>query len=569
MKKNSSIAIARSLVFVLLALVALSPQAVQAAPLGPFELDRPVLNPGASRFLSVGGGQLREPGLLRLGLYGQYQHDPLVVYRGDDALRDVVQSRWAMGLFAAYAFGPRLELALHLPFVLSQSGQDASALGITSPDSSGLAAPVLGARLGVLSERLSHPFDLSLDVAVALPVGNKDALASDDGVGARVGLGIGKRWGGFDLGGDAGIWLRPRTDVGVSRTSGQQILLAAGMGYTTEAAVRFEVTGLGGVGLSELGNAFELLGGLRIPAGVMEVFALGGPGFGQTAGTPAFRVLLGLAYAPRKKAPPVEDPCARPKAPVSTCPMADWDGDGIANKDDVCPTHPEDRDQFEDTDGCPDPDNDDDKILDVEDSCPLVPGEERFAGCPPPDADKDGVLDPDDACPQEPGPVERKGCPARDTDGDGVLDEVDSCVNEPGPAENQGCPEQEKQLVQITKEKLVILDKVYFDTNKATIKAVSFPLLDQVARVLMEHPEVARVRVEGHTDSRGKDQKNMVLSQGRADSVRTYLIGKGVADDRLTAVGFGETQPIEPNSTTSGRAKNRRVEFIIVSEGTP
>lgn len=117
--------------------------------------------------------------------------------------------------------------------------------------------------------------------------------------------------------------------------------------------------------------------------------------------------------------------------------------------------------------------------------------------------------------------------------------------------------------VVITKEKLDIKDKVFFETGKAIIKPESFKLLDEIAGILLDHPEILMVRIEGHTDARGAEADNLRLSQARAESVRTYFEGKGVEVTRLGAVGFGETRPLDPALTTKAYDKNRRVEFFI------
>lgn len=121
----------------------------------------------------------------------------------------------------------------------------------------------------------------------------------------------------------------------------------------------------------------------------------------------------------------------------------------------------------------------------------------------------------------------------------------------------------------LEKTRIVILDKVFFEFNKAVIKPESFPLLDEVAGVIITHPDVGRIQVEGHTDDKGKDQYNLDLSQKRAEAVREYLIGKGVEPDRLVAKGFGETRPIADNKTEDGRSQNRRVEFNLIDQVEP
>ncbi|MFO0694752.1 MAG: OmpA family protein [Polyangiales bacterium] len=264
-----------------------------------------------------------------------------------------------------------------------------------------------------------------------------------------------------------------------------------------------------------------------------------------------------------ERAEPVhEEP---PLVPTPT----DNDGDGILNEVDQCPEVPEDRDNYQDEDGCPDPDNDSDRVLDVDDRCPMEPedldGYEDQDGCPELDNDGDGVVDLEDRCPLQAGVIENRGCPDTDRDSDTVPDRADNCPDEPGPPENHGCAQQ--QLVVIQGDRLEILEKVYFRTNSHIIDRRSNALLDNVAAVLNAHPEIQMIRIEGHTDSRGNAQRNLALSQRRANSVMQYLIRRGrVARTRLTAQGFGPNQPIYPNATTEAEYEaNRRVEFRIVN----
>lgn len=124
--------------------------------------------------------------------------------------------------------------------------------------------------------------------------------------------------------------------------------------------------------------------------------------------------------------------------------------------------------------------------------------------------------------------------------------------------------------VKVSEQAIIILDKVYFETDKDVIKPESYGLLDQVAAIFKSHPEIKKVEISGHTDSQGKDAYNLDLSDRRAKAVRTYLINKGVAAERMDAKGYGETKPIATNATAAGRAQNRRVEFnILVREEAP
>jgi len=242
--------------------------------------------------------------------------------------------------------------------------------------------------------------------------------------------------------------------------------------------------------------------------------------------------------------------------------MADRDGDGVADEVDKCPESPEDPDGFRDDDGCPDLDNDEDGVPDADDGCPLEVGPVGNRGCPILDGDGDGLDDDVDRCPKEPGPAANEGCPWPDTDGDGLKDPDDRCPNEAGPADNGGCA---YKLVEVTEDRIVLRQTVFFQTGKAKIKTQSLALLDEVAMAMQDHPTF-RVRVEGHTDSVGNDQRNMRLSQARADAVRRYLMSRGISASRLVAVGYGEENPLDDNATEAGRAVNRRVEFHILSK---
>jgi OOP family OmpA-OmpF porin len=260
------------------------------------------------------------------------------------------------------------------------------------------------------------------------------------------------------------------------------------------------------------------------------------------------------------------------KAPAPPPKVGDKDHDGILDNVDKCPMDPEDKDGFEDEDGCPDPDNDKDGIADIKDKCPLEPedkdGFQDDDGCPDPDNDTDGIPDVSDKCPNDAedkdGFEDDDGCPDPDNDKDGVPDLADKCPNDPGPADNNGCPKKYEHIV-VTEEKIELRQKIFFDTNKATIQPRSFGLLDEIANVLRSRPTMT-VRIEGHTDSRGKRGHNMELSAARAESVRQHFVGLGIETARMDAKGYGPDQPIETNRTVAGREKNRRVEFIITKQ---
>ncbi len=121
--------------------------------------------------------------------------------------------------------------------------------------------------------------------------------------------------------------------------------------------------------------------------------------------------------------------------------------------------------------------------------------------------------------------------------------------------------------VVLTPSAIKIADKVQFRFGSAELDPVSFSLLDEVAKMLVDNPQIDLLQVEGHTDAVGSDAANKKLSQARAESVRTYLAGKNVNKKRLVAKGFGEEKPIADNATQEGADANRRVEFNILKQG--
>ena len=232
----------------------------------------------------------------------------------------------------------------------------------------------------------------------------------------------------------------------------------------------------------------------------------------------------------------------------SGCPI-DRDGDGIVDKDDACP----DIKGVASAKGCPDQDGD--GITDADDRCPQVKGITTLKGCP--DTDGDGLTDTEDLCPDEAGGSALKGCPDRDKDN--VADRDDKCPDEAGIAANKGCPEVKEEVKQLFTE---ALQGIEFETGKDIIRPSSFGILDNVVKVMIEHPEYL-LEINGHTDNTGDSASNLQLSQKRADAVKNYLIRKGVASARMTAKGFGDSSPVADNKTQAGKAKNRRVEFKI------
>jgi outer membrane protein OmpA-like peptidoglycan-associated protein len=225
------------------------------------------------------------------------------------------------------------------------------------------------------------------------------------------------------------------------------------------------------------------------------------------------------------------------------------------------------------TNGCPPapPDRDQDGIVDAEDACPDVPGvktdDPKTNGCPP-DRDHDGIVDAEDACPDTPGvktdDPKTNGCPPPppDRDKDGIADADDACPDVPGEKtddpKTNGCPP-----ARIEQDEIKISKQVQFKFDSDEILPESDLLLGAIVGVLTEHPEITRVRIEGHTDDRGTEAYNLKLSDRRAASVVKWLVKHGIAKDRLTSKGFGRSRPLDKSTTDEARALNRRVELHI------
>ncbi len=242
-------------------------------------------------------------------------------------------------------------------------------------------------------------------------------------------------------------------------------------------------------------------------------------------------------------------------------PESDKDGDGVLDEYDSCP----DVAGLKEFSGCPDTDGD--GVQDSMDACPEQKGDKKLMGCP--DTDGDSIADKDDACPTEAGTIATKGCP--DKDGDTVIDSEDQCPDQPGLKEDKGCPKKvEVQKIEnvASKIELDILENakyVHFRTGTAVIEETSHGMLDLVAEVMKFHPDDI-LELEGHTDSQGAPDRNMKLSQDRADAVKVYLVTKGVGAGSIATTAKGQNEPVSDNTTEKGRSLNRRVEMKILKK---
>jgi outer membrane protein OmpA-like peptidoglycan-associated protein len=469
--------------------------------------------------------------------------------------------------------------------------------------------------------------DLAIYAPISLPTGNQANYFGDPSVTVSPALAISREFAvGTRVAANFGYRIRPEFTVVSGVPIDDQFRFGVGVGHRFKkaqdiplgVAISFtgEIPGIKDDDVKALtpksgyANPMELLASLEYDVSKeIQFFAGGGFGLGKGQTAPDFRVFGGAKFYIRDRDADSDgieddkDQCRTEAEDLDKiqdtdgCPETDADGDGVADEADGAPLDAEDKDNFEDADGVPDPDNDKDGFLDGADKCPTEAGIAENEGCPDRDRDgdgivdrldkcadaaedkdgfqdedgcvdadndNDGVVDAKDQCVDKAGPVENRGCPDTDRDGDSVVDRLDNCPDEAGTADNKGC--KAKQLVEITKEKLVILDKVYFGSGSDKILPKSFTLLNNVASVLKTHPEVKKVVVEGHTDNKGKPEANKALSQKRAESVVAYLVKQGVEPARLSAAGYGQEKPIASNDTEPGRAENRRVDFVLPSE---
>lgn len=518
-----------------------------------------------------------DQGHLRFGvqLHLDYARNPLVLETmqpsADSEILAIVRDQLVGHVNVSVGFFERLVVYGGVPVNLMMNGEDT--FGVLSADGASLGDAFLGGRLR-LAGKSEDLFGLGLQATVTFPTADaanrQQNFAGESQVTFHPEALFEARPGGVRITGNVGGRIRGDEPI-------ENVLLGHeltyGLGVTVPLlADDFRLDGHVEVyGATNFENFFgreesplEAIAGLKLhtPYGLTAGLAAG-PGFLRGIGSPDVRVVAMLGWAlPEQR----DDPPPEPKPTPEPTPK-DTDGDGIVDAEDRCPSEPEDLDGFEDEDGCPDPDNDGDGVPDVADGAPMQPedadGYEDLDGVPDPDNDGDGVLDEADACPTEAGAVENRGCVDSDRDGDSVVDRMDNCPDEPGTVENHGC--RKKQKVVLRENRLEILDNVYFRTNRDVIQRRSKAMLRNVARVLNSHPEIRTVRIEGHTDTRGRRGHNVRLSQRRAESVLRFLVKHGVDADRLEARGFGPDRPlVEDARTKAEHAQNRRVEFKIL-----
>jgi len=547
-------------------------------------------------------------------------------------LRYNVENLITPNLQAAFGIAGILELGLTLPFMVISGDSNPDYLGVVGPnddESFGFSSQGVGdvgahAKIRFLNTS-KHPVGLAVLGSIYFKAGyDENKWLGENGMTLQPAVIVDKEFGRGTLKLGVNVGARIRLNEEADRTFVNAPVPAAGMDpmipgtgvqvvapateLTFGGAIAYalvkqkfdiigEVFGSAPLGDSENYAPLEGIVGLKLYLARISFLLLGGGmGFMPTAvaaGNPDARAFLGIVFEPNigdRDGDGIKDDVDKcPDDPedfddfedLDGCPEPDNDRDGILDEDDKCPNEPEDKDGVEDEDGCPDPDETDrdgDGIKDDVDQCPDDPedkdGFQDTDGCPDPDNDQDGILDVDDLCPNDPEDKDdfqdKDGCPDPDNDKDRILDKNDACPNEPetynGKDDEDGCPD--KGRVVVTSGSIEILDKIYFETNKAVIKPESYPILDAIAATLQGNPDILLVEVGGHADERNTDEYNLRLTQDRSEAVRKYLTDKGVSEGRLKAVGYGESRPIDPRHNEEAWSKNRRVEFIILKRAS-
>jgi outer membrane protein OmpA-like peptidoglycan-associated protein len=536
-------------------------------------------------------GQLRPS----VGLGSDFSYRSLVVYRPDgEVRRSIIRNSVVLHTGGSLVLSDRVRFGLDIPVALYQDGKGGVFNGETyrAPRETDLGDARLGADFRLFG-KYEDAFTLAAGAQLFLPTGTRAAYTGDETFRLNPRLMAAGRVGPLVYGGSMAFAIRAHDQTLAGTELGSEWLFdaAAGVKVADDNLVigpeLYGSTIISGDGAFKTRNT-PVEGLLGAHYTFLEDFRLGtgiGNGWTRGYGSPVFRWVASLEWVPhyveaprdrdRDGIPDNVDACPdTPGIPsndpaTNGCPPPpDRDGDGIIDADDACPDAPGLRTDDPKTNGCPD--RDDDGIVDPIDACPDVPGvktdDPKTNGCPS-DRDRDGVIDAEDACPDEPGiktdDPKTNGCPPpKDRDGDGILDPVDACPDEPGPPnpdpKKNGCP------VAFVKEgQIRILEQVKFRFGKAELDPAGDPILEAVKKILVDHPEIKKVRVEGHTDNKGAAALNMKLSADRAAAVVSWLVKHGIDKKRLTSQGLGLTKPIDSNDTEEGRANNRRVEFHI------
>ncbi|MDZ4695124.1 MAG: OmpA family protein [Deltaproteobacteria bacterium] len=585
--------------------LAFTPLAQGQTPVKGFSLNRFTPADPGSDWLSLDSLKLNGHLRYSFNATSDYARKPLVLYGpSGKELGAPVSDQLYLHLGGAVMLADHVRISASLPLLVINEGKGGALNNQLFSSDEGIAVGDL--RLGSdvrLFGTHGDPLTVSAGLQIHLPTGNRKAYASD---------GKPRLVPRVQAAGEMGMWIYAarlafdgrflQSDFG-DRPFGNELAFAAAAGI--QFADKRLIVGpeLFGSTVVSDGAAFKakatpieavLSARYRI-TDEMGIGVSGGPGFSHALGSPAVRFLASFVYAPVFLAEPPSSP------PLE---IHDLDGDGISDGQDACPTTSGPERPAPETNGCPDSDGD--TFLDSLDACPLQPGDPnddpKKHGCSiPKDLDQDGILDLVDACPNEVGVAnadpKKYGCPILpDADSDGVPDRDDACREVAGavnddPAQNGCRPDKDRDFifdshdacpevpgepdplpskngcpkVELAGKEIKVLESIEFELNKANIRSESINVLSGVLRVLNEHPELTKIRIEAYTDDEGNAAANKQLSKARAEAVAAWFVTLGLQATRFEAVGYGKEKPLGSSKTEEGRAANRRIRFSVIS----
>ncbi|TXD37105.1 OmpA family protein [Lujinxingia vulgaris] len=561
-----------------LALLLLMPQAASAQG---FELQQfnPMPNPSGNLFSTSSADVGEHLDWSAVAIFN-YSNDPLVLRNRDgERIDSVVSDHATTHLLVSLALLDRFELGLDLPFVVWQRGSGVPG-GEQAPGEGGFGVGDIRVvpKVQIFSTRESaedNGVALAALADVYIPTGNEERLQGGDfRVGPR--LAFDAIVGGPRIAANVGYLYRPGTsyenltiDDTLGWNLGVEVPIVEGLRATAEAYGK--ITPLADAIVAE-DSPTEIVGGAKYQIGNLLMLAGGGVGLVSGYGTPDWRAFAGVGWAPALSSPaPEPEPTPEPEPQPEPEPEPEPECRAASVEADCADV--------------PAPSCEDGQITTYVAACEegacayrsstSTCGEGTVCG-----SDEAGQAacvaqaecEVDGDCATIPAPTCEDNMLTTYA-GVCVEGSCDYVASETACEEgfecglSRGTPAcvQETELVTIDEEtqRIEISEIVYFATGSAQIEERSYELLNQVAQVLENNPQVEMVRIEGHTDNVGRASSNLRLSQDRATSVREYLIGRGIDAERLRAEGIGQERPIADNSTDTGRARNRRVEFHI------